>query len=140
MTSPRKFLIVDDNADSRFLLVKTLLRKFPQAMLQETQDANTAVYHAKTDTLDAIISHRAAEVDGITLIRLLRHVNAKVPIVMISGIDRSKEAASAGATTFLSYEAWLRIGTVVSELLTSEKGPGPTATITPARPVEHSRS
>src|SRR3954471_3284685 len=113
MPAPRKFLIVDDNPDSRFLLVKTLLRKFPQAVIEECQDGNAAVDVAKSGALDAIVAHRAAEVDGLTLIRMLREVNPSIPIVMVSGVDRTKESLAAGATRFLSYEAWLRIGTVV---------------------------
>src|SRR5688572_26067407 len=55
-----KFLIVDDNPDSRFLLVKTLLRKFPQAVLKETQDGESSVALARSEPLDAIVVHRAA--------------------------------------------------------------------------------
>jgi DNA-binding NarL/FixJ family response regulator len=117
MPPVRKFLIVDDNPDSRFLLVKTLLRKFPQSALQETHDANTAVAQAKGEKLDVVIVHRAVDVDGITLVRLIRHVNPTVAIVLVSGIDRTAEAKAAGATTFLNYDAWLRIGTVVADLL-----------------------
>lgn len=122
MPSPHNFLIVDDNPDSRFLLVKTLLRKFPQAVLQETQDGESALAMARSEKLDAVVVHRAAEVDGITLVRNLRLTNAKIPIVMVSGIDRTQPAMEAGANTFLSYEAWLRIGTVVNELLSSKDG------------------
>ena len=119
MQLPHKFLIVDDNSDSRFLLVKTLLRKFPQAILQETQDGASSVALARSETLDAVVVHRAAEMDGLTLIRLLREVNPTVPIVMVSGLDRTKSAAEAGATTFLNYDAWLRIGSVVAELVSA---------------------
>jgi DNA-binding response OmpR family regulator len=115
MPSPHKFLIVDDNPDSRFLLVKTLLRKFPQAILQETQDGQSALSLAQSDGLDAAVVHRAADVDGLTLVRMLRRVNQAMPIVMVSGIDRTNEAIEAGATSFLNYDAWLRIGTVVAE-------------------------
>ena len=116
---PQKFLIVDDNPDSRFLLVKTLLRKFPQAVLQETQDGPSSITLVRSATLDAVVVHRAAEIDGLTLVRLLRDANPSVPIVMVSGIDRSKTAIEAGATTFLNYDAWLRIGTVVAQLITA---------------------
>jgi DNA-binding response OmpR family regulator len=121
MSSPPNFLIVDDNTDSRFLLVKTLLRKFPQAVLRETQDGESAVNLVRSENLDAVVVHRAAEIDGISLVRRLRQTNANVPIVMVSGLDRTKEAIEAGANTFLSYDAWLRIGTVVSELILSGK-------------------
>jgi DNA-binding response OmpR family regulator len=121
MASSPNFLIVDDNADSRFLLVKTLLRKFPHAVLRETQDGESAVSLVRSENLDAVVVHRAAEIDGISLVRRLRQTNANVPIVMVSGLERTKEAIEAGANTFLSYDAWLRIGTVVSELILSGK-------------------
>jgi len=113
----RRFLIVDDNADSRFLLAKTLLRKFPQAILQECQDGEAALAIVQAGQVDALVVHRAAGIDGITLVRELRQANAAVPIVMVSGIDRTKEALAAGASRFLHYDEWLRIGTSVDELL-----------------------
>lgn len=139
MPRHNKFLVIDDNADSRFLLVKTLLRKFPQAVIHECQDAEAALLVVRTTPdLDAIVTHRAFEVDGLTLVQLLRRVNPMVPIVMVSGVDRSREAAAAGATCFLNYDAWLRIGTVVAESLghgtpevTGRNGDTPTA----ARPA-----
>ena len=130
LPSPQKFLIVDDNPDSRFLLVKTLLRKFPQAVIQECQQSDPAVAIARSENPTAIVAHRTEDVDGVTLVRLLRHVNATVPIVMVSGFDRAKEALAAGATCFLNYDEWLRIGTLVSELIGA---PGVTASPFPAR-------
>jgi CheY-like chemotaxis protein len=127
MIGHRQFLVVDDNADSRFLLVKTLLRKFPQALLQECQDSDVAIVAARNPNLDAIVAHRASDVDGPTLIRFLRHSNPSVPIVMVSGLDRSASAAEAGATSFLNYDEWLRVGTVVSDLLLRN----PTANVSP---------
>jgi CheY-like chemotaxis protein len=117
MNSKLRFLVIDDNPDSRFLLVKTLLRKFASAAVQECQDADTAVQIAAQEKVDAVIAHRAGEIDGLTLIRLLRRVNTTVPIIMVSGINRAQQALAAGATFFLNYDEWLRIGTVVAELI-----------------------
>ncbi|HVS53925.1 MAG TPA: response regulator [Opitutaceae bacterium] len=117
MISTLRFLIVDDNADSRFLLVKTLLRKFPGAVVQECQDADAAVQIAASEKPAAIITHRAGDIDGLTLIRLVRRVNPTVPIVMVSGLDRKTDALAAGATRFLNYDEWLRIGSLVAELI-----------------------
>jgi len=114
-----KFLLVDDVAENRFLLAKTLLRKFPQALVQECQDSAPAIDAAKHESPDAIVVHRASDVDGLTLVALLRKVNAGVPIVMVSGRGSCPEAIDAGATVFLNYDAWLRIGTVVEEVLTA---------------------
>jgi CheY-like chemotaxis protein len=115
--APFRFLVVDENADSRFLLVKTLLRKFPEALLQECHDFQTAVSTARTDQLTAIVAHRTYDCDGINLIAALRKANASVPIVMVSGIDRTPQALAAGANAFLNYDEWLRIGTIVSNVI-----------------------
>jgi CheY-like chemotaxis protein len=117
MPSPLKFLVIDDNADSRFLLVKTLLRKFPTAVIHECQSSAAALAMAKTADLSAIISHRTTETAGISLLRELRQINPTVPMVMVSGVDRHDLALAAGADRFLLYDEWLRIGTVVEELV-----------------------
>ena len=111
------FLVVDDNADSRFLLVKTLQRKFPDALIREVQESEQAVAVATTEELAAIVAHRAADMDGISMIRALRAANADVIILMVSGLDRTESAIRAGATCFLNYDEWLRVGSVVTDLL-----------------------
>src|SRR5438477_6803997 len=58
MAAAPKFLIVDDNGDSRRLLVRTLRRKFSQAVIVECDDPATAVSLASTEKFDAIIGHR----------------------------------------------------------------------------------
>lgn len=117
MDVPKIFLVVDDNADSRFLLVKTLLRKFPTAIIRECQECVDAVKIAQLDTLAAIVAHRAADLDGISLIRELRAANPNVIILMVSGLDRTESAIRAGATCFLNYDEWLRVGSLVTDLL-----------------------
>jgi DNA-binding response OmpR family regulator len=121
MSQLRKFLVIDDNPDSRFLLTKTLMRKFPSAAYVETGSDTTATHVAATDHLDAIILHRTADVPGLEMITLLREVNRDAPLVMVSGIDRSSEAMNAGASYFLLYDEWLRLGTVVAGLIAFKK-------------------
>lgn len=120
-----KFLIVDDNPDSRFLLAKTLLRKFPRAAMLESETGDRALAILSQEKPTVIIAHRAEEVDGATLIRSLRDRNPTVPIVMVSGIDRTESARLSGANSFLHYDEWLRIGTVVAELLKSVTSESP---------------
>ena len=122
MAAPLQFLVIDDNADSRFLLVKTLLRKFPSAVLHECQSSAAALVMAKTAELSAIISHRTTETAGIALLRELRAINPQVPLVMVSGVDRRELALAAGADRFLLYDEWLRVGTVVEELVSTRDG------------------
>lgn len=117
MPNPHRFLVVDDNADSRFLLVKTLMRKFPRALLQECRSGEAALATANSDKLTAIVAHRGYEEAGLPLVRRLRDAAPQVPIVMVSGVDRSQEALAAGADAFLHYDEWLRVGTVVAEAI-----------------------
>jgi DNA-binding NtrC family response regulator len=120
-----KFLVIDEDNDSRFLLVKTLLRKFPGAAVIECRVADAALSIARTDKLSLIVTHRTAELAGSDLVRALREINSTVPIVMVSSIDRCEAAQEAGASTFLLYDEWLRIGTVVEELLQRSSLPSP---------------
>jgi DNA-binding NtrC family response regulator len=107
------FLVVDFQRESRFLLVKTLLRKFPRAVIRECEDAEQAVQMARTQHIACIVTHRTFETPGADLVRKLRKVDPNVPIVMVSGMDRARAAMDAGATSFLNYDEWLRIGTIV---------------------------
>src|SRR4051812_973498 len=133
MFSPRKVLVIDDNPESRFLLTKTLIRKFPQVILLECADAHSATRTVATEKLDVVILHRTADVLGVDLIQMLREASPTVPIIMVSGIDRSVEAMAAGANFFPSYDEWLRIGPVVAELLAL---PAPTGTLSTLSPFE----
>lgn len=111
------FLVVDHNHDSRFLLVKSLHRKFPQAIIRETGDGEEALEIVTRNGLAAIVTHRTQEYFGTELVEKFREASPHVPIVMVSGIERTGPALAAGATRFLLYDEWLRIGTVVKEVL-----------------------
>lgn len=117
-----RFLVVDDNPDGRFLLSKTLLRKFPNSTITECQTAAAAFRAIETEPVSLIISHRTFEFDGVSLIRELRQRNLDVPILMMSGIDRREPALAAGADAFLTYEEWLMVGNHVAALLTKRFG------------------
>lgn len=120
--SPPIFLVVDFQRESRYLLVKTLMRKFPHATIHECEDAGQALQLARSLRLACIVTHRTFETGGIELVRELRDADPQVPIVMVSGRDRERAALKAGATSFLGYEEWLRIGTVVEgHIATTDK-------------------
>ncbi len=128
----KKFLVIDDNADGRSLLARTLLRKFPQSLTIECAEAAAATRTASSEQLDAIVVHRAREMEGVDLIPLLRMINPDIPIIYVSGPDRSQAALAGGATSCLSYDAWLRLGTVIAEALDPQPWPAPTAQATNA--------
>ena len=116
-----KFLVVDDVPENRFLVVKALLKQFPRSIVQECEESTPAIAAAQHDRLSAVIVHRGIDVDGPTIIALLRRVNPSVPIVMVSGRESCPAAIEAGANAFLNYEGWQRIGAVVEQTITAEK-------------------
>lgn len=118
MGEERTFLVIDYNVESRFLLVKTLRRKFPAATILEADDADHALNLVRSAAIDAIVTHRTFEVEGVELVSQLRAAAPGAMIVMVSGIERTDAAIAAGATTFLLYDEWLRIGSVVEQHLT----------------------
>jgi len=111
------FLVIDFHAESRFLLVRTLTRKFPGAVIHESDDAEKALEMVRALHLRAIVTHRTFDVQGIELVRLLRDADPHVPIVMVSGVDRGQAALAAGANAFVNYDEWLRLGGVVESVL-----------------------
>jgi CheY-like chemotaxis protein len=123
MTGPPSFLVIDHNAESRFMLVNTLRRKFPGAHLFESDDAEHALNVLRTGEISLIITHRTFDYQGFELVELLRRVAPTLPIVMVSGFDREAGALAAGANRFLHYDEWLRIGTVAEELLPPNHAP-----------------
>lgn len=118
-----RFLVVDHHRESRYLLVKCLLRKFPDAQITEAEEGDAAVELARAGDLDVIVTHRTREYFGTELVSKFRDVNESVPIVMVSGIERTGPALAAGADRFMLYDEWLRIGTVVKELLDAGRPP-----------------
>lgn len=125
MSEIPEFLLVDDHADNRFLLAKTLIRKFPNALVQECQDSQPALVAARRASLTAAIVHRAADVDGLELLDLLRKARPTLPILFVSGADVRSKAFEVGATAFLNYDAWLRVGAIVDEMLRAGKSSAP---------------
>jgi hypothetical protein len=69
---------------------------------------------------------------GVELVEAFRKINPSVPIVMVSGIERTTPALAAGADRFLLFDEWLRIGTIVQELLGL---PGRTSGSSPPGPI-----
>ena len=116
-----RFLVIEQNSDSRFLLVKALLRTFPTAAILECQHGETALREARDEGFNAVIVHRTFEYEGLELVAMIHEVNATVPIIMVSGHDRAAEALAAGATLFLNYDEWARIGTIVEAILAARQ-------------------
>lgn len=121
MSPLRKFLVVDDDAQARFLISRTLLRHYPDALVQECQDLNTAIEHlrglAKDGRDTVVVAHQTPQMQGRKLVEALRAAHASVPIVWTGRPEESDVATAAGATRFLDGKAWLLVGKVVEDLV-----------------------
>ena len=113
----RSFLVIDSFEEMRLLVVRTLRRVFPDALITEAHDFEEAISLTRDTAYDAIVVHRAIGADAKTIIQLIRCDNAAVPIIAVSSMDRTDEVLSAGATAFLNFEEWLRIGRLVAEVI-----------------------
>ena len=111
------FLVIDSFEEMRLLVVRTVQRVFPGAVITEAHDFEEATRLMSGTAYDAIIVHRAIGADAKTIIELIRRDDSAVPIIAVSSMDRTDEVLSAGATAFLNFEEWLRIGTLVAELI-----------------------
>ncbi len=117
MKPPLTFVIVDDVEENRFLIAKTLGRKFPESSIIECLDSTAAVSAVEQHKPAAVIVHRGFDIKGPEMVRLLRQMAPTLPLIMVSSRETCPEAIEAGANAFLNYDAWLRIGTVVAEVL-----------------------
>ena len=123
LTPPRRFLVIDHNPDSGSLLVRSLARKFPQSVIQLAKESGTAAVVAATERLDAVVLHRTLEDSAVELVRMLRNIDLAMPIVVVSGVDRSEEVLAAGASGFLNYDEWLMVGTFVANAVATRRSP-----------------
>jgi hypothetical protein len=117
LQQPMKALVIDHNEDSGSLLVRSLARKFPAALIRLCGESSKALEIVATENLDAVVLHRTEEQDAVSLIRTLRSVDQQMVIIAVSSIDRSEQVLAVGATGFLNYEEWLMIGNVVANAL-----------------------
>lgn len=112
------FSILDDNPDGRYMLSRTILRRFPRSVVNESQDLDAALEAMKNCPPSAVLVHRTLEADQIQAIQRIRAEQPNIPIVALSGDEkRESDALKAGATKFLHYDRWLIIGTVLADLM-----------------------
>lgn len=117
-----RFLIVDDNPDNRFLVSRTLLRKFPASgAAVECQTFVAAAKLLKSLPVDLIIAHRTPEFSVAEPIRELRALCPQTPIIALSSMNQQPDVLAAGADRFHLTDEWLLIGNAAVELLGPER-------------------
>jgi CheY-like chemotaxis protein len=112
-----RFIVVDDHPEGRAFLSKMLLHAFPRAEILECDQSHAASKELSAGNISALLVHRGLDVDGLPLVEMLRATSATIPIVYVSGVDRTDAALAAGATTFLHSDHAQTIGRVMRDIL-----------------------
>jgi DNA-binding NtrC family response regulator len=116
----RQFIIIDDNRDERFVLSRALFCHYPAATLHEHREfdsARDALVKLPGDGGQAVVLlHRIPGAEGVGLIRAMRELHGQVTMIALGDPADARKALEAGATQFLDYEAWLRLGTLIKGL------------------------
>jgi len=114
------FIIIDDNRDGKFTLSRALFRHYPTNTIHEYRDFESARPPLTALPEDGgkavVLLHRTPNLEGPELVRCVREVQSRVPVVALGNPAVAKQSIAAGASQFLDYEAWLRLGTTVKEL------------------------
>ena len=115
MAPVRKFLILDDDEDNRFLTAHALRKGFPGARVLEAGTVEAALNFARTEALDGILTdHHLGSCDGVQFMQKLKESGLRCPVVMVTSssdpaVHRRAHAAGAlrvfgGASReFVSY-------------------------------------
>lgn len=122
--APRQFLVVSDSEEERLLYGRTLLRKFPLAVIVECRVVTAALTFERAADFSGVVVHFGGSPEIRGFVENLRKIAPLLPILSLSGFDRSIDALAAGTSRFLPADQWLMIGSVMQDLLanaTSER-------------------
>jgi DNA-binding response OmpR family regulator len=100
-----KILVVDDEKSLVFHLRRVLQLEFPGAEVDAAFSGEEALSRMADSPYDLIIAdYRMPGFDGLELIKGVRYVDSRVPIVLVTGYGSEslrKEAARLGVTRYV---------------------------------------
>ena len=128
-----KLLIVDDDADDRYL-IKDLLRNSALSFdIDETDSSNGALSKLKENRYDcALMDYIIPGLSGLEVLKAVRSMGKSVPIILVTGFGDwvlGEELIARGATDYITKEALTlenlqyKINAVVSEILPDDVKP-----------------
>ena len=117
-TSPH-LVVVDDEEQKRFLLVRMLQLEFSTPHIVEFNTGAAAIEYLQANAVDAVVTNFKMEpVNGIELSRWVRTQRPKLPVVMVtSSAGIAQSAKDAGASRVLDFWDYRQVGAAVRELL-----------------------
>jgi two-component system, cell cycle sensor histidine kinase and response regulator CckA len=122
MPRVRRFLLIDDNPDDRALTRRELRRIFPNALIEEVNDAQKLKGALQTSFDLAITDYQLRWTDGLAVLRQLKQHQPECPVIMFTGTGSEElavEAMKSGLNDYVlkSPRHYLRLATAVSSLL-----------------------
>jgi DNA-binding response OmpR family regulator len=122
MSRELSFLIVDDDAEKRFLIVYHLRREFEGVQLIECDSGAAAIAHLEKQPVHALVTDNSmSPVNGLELIMWLRERDLKMPVVMVTGNPEIERVAiKAGASVVVSSQRFREVGAILKQLLRTE--------------------
>jgi DNA-binding response OmpR family regulator len=102
-SSACRFMIVDDDLKTLFLVEHALKAAFPEARITTLTDGSDALQTIRKMGTDLLITdHSMTHMNGADLIRELRAEGSNLPIIMISNSPNAEEEGNAaGANQFM---------------------------------------
>jgi len=103
MSPSYHFIVADDDASIRALIVRIVAQTYPTAVISQVSDGRQALDIYEQQGADLLITnHTMPRLSGVDLVRILRARQVTIPIVMVSALPtQAAEALSAGVTHFL---------------------------------------
>jgi DNA-binding NarL/FixJ family response regulator len=101
-----KFIIVDDEKASRYLLRNIIEEQYPAAIISEANDGEAAIDLFEKEGADLMfIDQQMPFSSGTDLVKKLRDRKATIPLVMVTNHpDAKSEAMYAGLTFFVDKQ------------------------------------
>jgi two-component system nitrogen regulation response regulator NtrX len=123
MSSELKFLLVDDDAEKRFLIAHHLAREFDGVALIQCDSGAAAIAHLEENTVHAVVTDNSmSPINGLELITWVRQRNMKFPVVMVTGNPEIEHIAiKAGASVVVTSHKFKDVGPILKNLLQTEQ-------------------
>ncbi|MDR3401734.1 MAG: response regulator [Chthoniobacter sp.] len=91
-----KFAIVDDEDLVRGVICDVVREAWPTAEIAEFASARHAFHEVETGTVDLLITNcHMTDMDGPTLVRMLREQKHSILVLMVSGSDDARQLGEA---------------------------------------------
>jgi two-component system OmpR family response regulator len=114
-----KILLIDDEENLCGLYATLLERKGYEVLVAQSGSYGLDLYHrARPDLI--VLDLRMPDMDGITVLRKLRGMDAQIPVIILSGAgdgQLEQEGRALGAAAFIQKEFSLhRLGDALKRL------------------------